>query len=413
VNKEPARIKRRPSEICREDNTRETMKAHEPIQFELFAAPGPSQSASLMCNKGDSTKGNDKILIPRSEPPPREEPILKPDDNGIIQPPFVPPPNRPGRVTNSLQYLLNFLIDVWDDFSVKPFRQPVDAKIRPDYYEIIRHPMDLGTIRKRLENKYYWSVNECVQDIYVLLFTCSAYYEHGDDEYFAVYRLNNLLFPVIKEIRKIKEENLDGSNRGVGDLHGQNSEGSTSANGEVILDSDISFPHLHSLSSDAPSLASALKVWWNDDDEQYHGYQHEGCVKLCLDTGVCYLPTKDAQKLLARPYYRRFRPPRPGTAVLGSSVPPELTRTYRSERQSTTEKAKILNPRPEPAHREEPMLEPSNVIVQPAVVPPPNRPGRVTNQLQYIQEHVINEVWNRAFAKHFHHPVNAKNLPVS
>jgi hypothetical protein len=85
--------------------------------------------------------------------------------------------------------------------------------------------MDLGTIRKRLENKYYWSVNECVQDIYVLLFTCSAYYEHGDDEYFAVYRLNNLLFPVIKEIRKIKEENLDGSNRGVGDLHGQNSEG--------------------------------------------------------------------------------------------------------------------------------------------------------------------------------------------
>ena len=66
-----------------------------------------------------------------------------------------------------------------------------------------------------------------------------------------------------------------------------------------------------------------------------------------------------------------------------------------------------------PPHKEEPILEPSNVIVQPAVVPPPNRHGRLTNQLQYIQEHVINEVWNEGFAEHFRHPVNAKNLPVS
>ena len=71
-----------------------------------------------------------QILNPRNEPPPREEPIMEPDDNGIIQPPFVPPPHRPGRVTNKLQYFHNYLIDVWDYSCARPFRQPVDAKTR-------------------------------------------------------------------------------------------------------------------------------------------------------------------------------------------------------------------------------------------------------------------------------------------
>ena len=30
--------------------------------------------------------------------------------------------------------------------------------------------MDLGTIKKRLENNYYWSAKECIQDFY-LMFT--------------------------------------------------------------------------------------------------------------------------------------------------------------------------------------------------------------------------------------------------
>ena len=85
--------------------------------------------------------------------------------------------------------------------------------------------MDLGTIRKRLENKYYWSVNECVQDISVLLSTCFVYYEHGDDEYFAACKLSDLLFTGIHEMCKMKEVNLDGSNLGVGDFHDQYSEG--------------------------------------------------------------------------------------------------------------------------------------------------------------------------------------------
>ena len=68
VNMGPSRSERRPTEICREDNThvktRETMKAQDPIKLELFTAPSPSQSASFMSrsNKGQLTKGNDKVV---------------------------------------------------------------------------------------------------------------------------------------------------------------------------------------------------------------------------------------------------------------------------------------------------------------------------------------------------------------
>ena len=46
------------------------------------------------------------------------------------------------------------------------------------------------------------------------------------------------------------------------------------------------------------------------------------------------------------------------------------------------------NEAPPPA-RDEPSIEPVNGIVQPPVYPPPDRPGRNTNQLHYIQKQVL------------------------
>jgi len=46
------------------------------------------------------------------------------------------------------------------------FQTPVDAvKLNiPDYHTIIKNPMDFGTIKKRLDNNYYWSAKECIKD---------------------------------------------------------------------------------------------------------------------------------------------------------------------------------------------------------------------------------------------------------
>jgi hypothetical protein len=46
-------------------------------------------------------------------------------------------------------------------------------------------------------------------------------------------------------------------------------------------------------------------------------------------------------------------------------------------------------PAKKPPPRTEPHVDPVNGIVQPAVVPPSSRPGRITNQLLYLKNNVI------------------------
>ncbi|KDR13641.1 Homeotic protein female sterile [Zootermopsis nevadensis] len=117
------------------------------------------------------------------EPPPREEPHVEPI-NGVVQPPVVPQPDRPGRVTNQIQFLQKFVLKpLWKHQFAWPFHQPVDAKKLnlPDYHKIIKQPMDLGTIKKRLENNYYWSAKECIQDLNTMFTNCYVYNKPGED----------------------------------------------------------------------------------------------------------------------------------------------------------------------------------------------------------------------------------------
>jgi len=46
--------------------------------------------------------------------------------------------------------MMNEHSDAW------PFREPVDARDVPDYYHIIKDPMDLKTMSKRLESEQYY-----------------------------------------------------------------------------------------------------------------------------------------------------------------------------------------------------------------------------------------------------------------
>ncbi len=44
-----------------------------------------------------------------------------------------------------------------------------------DYHTIIKNQMDMGTIKKRLENVYYWSASECMQDFNTMFTNCYIY----------------------------------------------------------------------------------------------------------------------------------------------------------------------------------------------------------------------------------------------
>ncbi|KAM8744263.1 bromodomain-containing protein 3-like isoform 3-T7 [Acanthopagrus schlegelii] len=99
-------------------------------------------------------------------------------------PPEVTNPSRPGRRTNQLKFMQNVVIkSLWKHQFAWPFYQPVDAVALglSDYHKIITSPMDLGTIKKRLENNYYWSASECMQDFNTMFTNCYIYNKPTDD----------------------------------------------------------------------------------------------------------------------------------------------------------------------------------------------------------------------------------------
>ncbi|CAL1569724.1 unnamed protein product [Knipowitschia caucasica] len=99
-------------------------------------------------------------------------------------PPEVSNPHKPGRRTNQLQFMQKKVVKaLWKHPFAWPFHKPVDAVELGlhDYHETITSPMDLGSIKKRLENNYYWSAAECMQDINTMFTNCYIYNKPTDD----------------------------------------------------------------------------------------------------------------------------------------------------------------------------------------------------------------------------------------
>uniref|UniRef100_A0A8C5R340 Bromodomain testis-specific protein n=1 Tax=Leptobrachium leishanense TaxID=445787 RepID=A0A8C5R340_9ANUR len=126
-------------------------------------------------------------------------------DSSIVNPPppeFISRRNT-GRVTNQLKYLERVVFKMlWRHKFSWPFQQPVDAaKLNlPDYYKIIKNPMDLTTIRKRLENKYYAKALDCIQDFNTLFTNCYMYNKPGDDIVLMAQDLEKIFMEKIAEM---------------------------------------------------------------------------------------------------------------------------------------------------------------------------------------------------------------------
>ena len=102
---------------------------------------------------------------------------------GPIQPDFMPPPDKPLRTSNQLQYLNKVLKTLWKHQYAWPFQVPVNpGELNlPDYHKIIKKPMDLGTIKKRLENMWYMYAKDCIEDFQTLFSNCYMYNKPGED----------------------------------------------------------------------------------------------------------------------------------------------------------------------------------------------------------------------------------------
>ena len=94
-----------------------------------------------------------------------ESPRVEPH-NGIVQPRVIAPVGKPTRHTNQLEYMQKEVLKaVVKHKHSWPFTKPVDTiKLGlTDYHNIVKRPMDIGTIEKRLKHVYYYSAKECME----------------------------------------------------------------------------------------------------------------------------------------------------------------------------------------------------------------------------------------------------------
>jgi hypothetical protein len=87
------------------------------------------------------------------------------------------------------------------------FNQPVDpiAQNIPNYFDVITSPMDLGTIRSRLNSSFYQTLTSCFEDIR-LVFNNAIYY-NGKESYIGKLA-TDLLHEFETEITGIEEKSL-------------------------------------------------------------------------------------------------------------------------------------------------------------------------------------------------------------
>jgi len=73
----------------------------------------------------------------------------------------------------SILKLIRNLKDSW------PFQEPVDGSLVQDYYKFIKHPMDLKTMREKLEDLHYRNKKSFIHDFKLIVNNCKQYNEEG------------------------------------------------------------------------------------------------------------------------------------------------------------------------------------------------------------------------------------------
>ncbi|XP_016949802.1 bromodomain-containing protein 3 [Drosophila biarmipes] len=151
----------------------------------------------------------DRSKLQKPQPPPRYEPEIQPV-NGIVQPPVIPPPNRPGRQTNVLEDLKSLVNWIFRHRCSVFFRNPVDTVsfAIPDYHKMIKHPMDLNTIKKRLCNNYYWQADEALHDFELIFENCFFYNNEASEVYQACKELKSIFYSRLALIDRSNESEL-------------------------------------------------------------------------------------------------------------------------------------------------------------------------------------------------------------
>ena len=96
--------------------------------------------------------------------------------------------------TSKIRLCGNILRKLMDHKGGWLFNQPVDPVLFkiPDYFDVIRHPMDLGTVKKKLGSKQYVSTDEFAADVRLTFSNAMKYNPPGNDVHEIAKELNGM-----------------------------------------------------------------------------------------------------------------------------------------------------------------------------------------------------------------------------
>ncbi|XP_016941099.4 bromodomain-containing protein homolog [Drosophila suzukii] len=104
---------------------------------------------------------------------------------------------------NPLEAALTKLLDALEARdSMEIFREPVDTSEVPDYTDIVKQPMDLGTMRSKLKECQYTSLEQLEADFDLMIQNCLAYNNKDTVFYRAGIRMRDQAAPLFVQLRK-------------------------------------------------------------------------------------------------------------------------------------------------------------------------------------------------------------------
>lgn len=163
------------------------------VESAVFAEKQEPESGASK-TLGDGVLGSEAPVENGSVTTDNEEPSNGPSQGCPISPDFLP--SLPPVTTNQLKFIeKNIFKSLWNLNIARPFHYPVDSVALniPDYYQLVRFPMDMTTIKKRLVNGWYRKAEECVQDFNLMFSNCFLYNGVHTTVYQAAQRLEEEL----------------------------------------------------------------------------------------------------------------------------------------------------------------------------------------------------------------------------
>lgn len=147
--------------------TKSTPVRHKGLEMmpkRIFEVPGLEHLAPPEENEEPPRS---RRSTPRPESPPRQRPV----------------PSRL-QVPTSIEAMVSDVIETaLSNGSSWPFRDPVDVSLAPDYYQVIRHPMDLSTMKSKNQKNIYRTLDEVRSDFRLMFENCLFY--NGDESVYA------------------------------------------------------------------------------------------------------------------------------------------------------------------------------------------------------------------------------------